>query len=91
MADLFTNWEDAAYALLRSYAQTHYEFLGEHVIRAAQEEGISAGDVEAWRVVAGRAITERVMVRAGMTPAGAANPPPRAIWRSLVYRGQKPQ
>lgn len=88
MADLFTDAEELALAFIREFAATHYEFLGVQVVR--RYEGESFEDPSVWRRAAARAVDERIICQAGLTPAGAANPPPAPIWRSLIYRGARP-
>lgn len=88
VADLFTDEAERAFAYLRDFAKIHYEFLGSHVVKHYARDGNPAlSEITLWRCAAARAVEERIICQMRLTPAGAANPPPAPIWRSLIYRG----
>ena len=80
-------WTKTALAFVRSYAQSHAEFLTEDVRKAAIEAGIAKPpDQRAWGFVMVAAAREKVVVADGYRKQRAANchGSPKTVWRSLV-------
>lgn len=81
-------WRDRALSLVRDYAMTHAELIGESVREHAESIGFpTPPDKRAWGSVMVRAAKAGYVRKVGWTTASAPNvhKNPVSLWRSLLF------
>jgi CBS domain-containing protein len=82
-------WNEQAFSMLLTYAETHFEFMTEDVRVWAHTKGLpQPPDGRAWGAVTQRAVRARLLVRDRYrkTRIPPAHATPRPVWRSPLLR-----
>lgn len=79
-------WQDRAFQMLRSYAQTHSLFLIEEARAAALRAGLTEPcDSRMWGAVTRRAVRAGLIRRVGAAAAVTSNHSVKPVWMSCLH------